>query len=115
MLSLKYWNMDFNYNKMMRLTLKQAQKLQVGDTCYYVNTGDEIAGIIYEAKIKEIYKHHMELECYPLILTVEDFLWSDNIKPHIESIAFSDFCTNSAQALYKTLVLNDGSVFKMQH
>ena len=101
------WNHNIAFNRMSRLTYNQVRELIVGEHVYYVNTNDEIAGIVYDAKVIGKTAYMVTLECTPIGDTIEYDGFKDVDTKHIESFSFID-----ARSSYSYQALFDDLIFK---
>lgn len=105
-----------DWSKMRPLTREHFNKLKVGDTLYYVNDHDELNTItydkkfrphnnrvIYEAKIIQITKYQIILQCTPITDSIHGWSIGNDIKPHVESFSKTEGCQLSKQWLYQQL------------
>lgn len=84
------WNHDVSFVRMSRLTYKQIKELLVGEHVYYINTNDEVIGVIYDAKIISKGPYVITMECTPVKETVGYWGLIDVDTKHIESFAYID-------------------------
>ena len=107
MMTLTSWNPDIAFSHMDRLNYEQIKKLNIGESIYYVNLDDAIAGAVYDAKVIAKTPYQLILECKAVKESIEMQMLASSDYTHIEGYAFNEALTLSKQLLFDNLIYKD--------